>query len=229
MKDIFDKLDNPAWYALMETQKHFAIGGDELMCYQKNIVAFAACHSAKKDILNRLDELIEINESFFIIGELSALPANYIVERTIPCFQMVCSTTITNISQDTPIVKLGIENKEQMFALTNLVMPGYYKPDTRLMGVYYGIFDNNQLVAMAGERIRLNGFTEISAVVTHPAFTGRKYAQQLVAHVTNKNIKNGIIPFLHTGERNERAIKIYEYLGFLKRRIINFTKIKRVE
>jgi predicted GNAT family acetyltransferase len=114
-----------------------------------------------------------------------------------------------------------------MTALTKLVMPGYYKHDTRLMGDYYGIMDNQELVAMAGERICLNGLTEVSAVVTHPAFTGRKFAQQLVALVVNKNLAAGIVPFLHTGHTNERAIRMYEYLGFKKRRLISFTKIKR--
>jgi predicted GNAT family acetyltransferase len=95
------------------------------------------------------------------------------------------------------------------------------------MGEYYGIYHNEQLVSVTGERMRMHGLTEISAVVTHPDFTGRKYAQQLIAHVTNKNLSDGITPFLHVAETNERAIKIYEYLGFGKRRIIDFTGIKR--
>jgi len=95
------------------------------------------------------------------------------------------------------------------------------------MGDYYGIRVNGELVAMTGERMRMNGLTEISAVVTHPDFTGRGYAQQLVAHTSNKNLAAGIVPFLHTGSSNERAIKIYELLGYTTRRIIDFTRIKR--
>ena len=226
MTDQYFKLDNPGWYALLETHKYLGIGTDGLKCYQKNIVAFAAWDTSNNAGLNQLDDLIELNESFFIVGEMAPLPYNYLIEKTIICLQMICTTAIkTNMSAS--IVQLGEEEAEKMTALTKLVMPGYYKHDTRLMGDYYGIMDKQELVAMAGERICLNGFTEISAVVTHPTYTGRKYAQQLVAQVVNKNLALGIIPFLHTGQNNERAIRMYEYLGFEKRRLINFTKIKR--
>jgi len=226
MTNQFYKLDNPAWYALHETHKNFCIGIAGLKCYQQNIVAFAAWDTSNTEGLNRLDELIKLNESFFIIGEMAPLPSNYLIERTITCLQMICTAEIT-INNATTIVQLGEATADEMTALTKLVMPGYYKHNTRLMGDYFGIMDNQQLVAMAGERICLNGLTEISAVVTHPAFTGRTYAQQLVAQVVNKNLAAGIIPFLHTGHTNERAIRMYEHLGFKKRRFISFTKIKR--
>jgi len=74
----------------------------------------------------------------------------------------------------------------------------------------------------------MDGLTEISAVVTHPDWLGLKFAQQLVTHLNHKNIEQGIIPFLHTGSGNERAIAIYELLGYTKRRIIPVTKIKRI-
>ena len=141
---------------------------------------------------------------------------------------MICSSPIT-ISSNATIEKLGEANEAEMTALVNKVLPGYYKPGTRLMGDYYGIKNNGQLVSMAGERMRLNGLTEISAVVTDAAFTGRKYAQQLTAWITNKKLAEGITPFLHTAATNERAIKLYEYLGFTKRRVIDFTKIKRIQ
>jgi GNAT superfamily N-acetyltransferase len=220
------KLDNPAWYSLTETHRHFAIGNNEIKRYLKNIVSFAAYHSGKKDILNQLDQWIDPGESFFLIGDIPALPPNYTSESSLPCVQMICTAKI-KITETDIIEQLGEADDEQMTALINLVQPGYYKPGTRLMGDYSGIRHNGQLVAMTGERMRMEGFTEISAVVTHPDFTGRKYAQQLVAHATNKNLAAGITPYLHTAETNERAIKIYEHLGFVQRRIIAFRKIKR--
>ena len=169
----YNKLDNPAWYALTETQKNFAIGSNELKCYGKNIVAFAAYHSSEKNFLTGLDDLYEPNESFFIIDELPALPSNYIIETILPCLQMICLSAIS-ITPDATIVKMKDDNEEEMTALVHLALPGYYKPGTRLMGDYFGIKTNNQLVSLAGERIRMNGFTEISAVVTHPEFTDSK-------------------------------------------------------
>jgi len=220
------KLDNPAWHALSETHACFALGNDSVKRYQPHIVAFAA-YNTGKNITGQLDELIDVHESFFIIGDLPAFNANYHIESILPCEQMICTQQI-EINITAAVEEPGEADDAEIAALINLVQPGYYKPGTRLMGDYFGIRQNSGLVAVTGERMRMNGLTEISAVVTHPDFTGRKYAQQLVAHVVNKNLTAGIIPFLHVSQTNERAIRIYELLGFVKRRIIDFTKIKRV-
>jgi GNAT superfamily N-acetyltransferase len=224
---MFLKLDNPAWYSLTETHKHFALGNEEIKRYPENIAPFVAFHSDKKNILNQLDKWMNPGESFFIIGDLPALPSNFIIENSLVCTQMLCTENIS-LTTTSEIEKLDEADDEQMISLINLVLPGYYKPGTRLMGDYFGIRHNGELVAMTGERMCMDGLAEISAVVTHPDFTGRGYAQQLVAHTSNKNLAAGIIPFLHTGERNERAIKIYTHLGFKQRRIITFHRIKRM-
>lgn len=223
------KLDNPAWYSLHETHTQFAIGDNNVKRYQKQIVSFVAYDTKRKNGLDELDKWTDVGESFFVIGDLDQLPGDFIVESRLDCFQMICAGPV-NMNEGAPIIKeLNKEDEEQMMRLINKVQPGYFLPGTRLMGDYYGIHQTNELVAMAGERMRMNGFTEISAVVTDPNFTGRKYAQHLIAQLVNKNISAGIIPYLHTGVNNERAIKVYEYLGFITRRIIPFWKIKRVD
>jgi GNAT superfamily N-acetyltransferase len=227
MEALYYKLDNPAWHSLTEAQSHFALGNEALKCYRKDIVSFTACKQADTKTLCGLDEWTAIDESFFIIGDMESLPSNYITERIITCVQMVCDQPVPTI-EGAVIEKLDDTDAEAMLHLINICLPGYYLLNTRLMGDYYGIKHNGQLVSMTGERMRMDGLTEISAVVTHPDFTGRKYAYQLVAHVANKNFAAGIIPFLHTGIKNERAIRLYEHMGFVHRRNINFTKIKRI-
>jgi len=227
--DIFQKLDNPAWYALAETHQPFAVGNHNLKRYRKDIVSFIAYDHAEENALSELDRLTDADETFFIIGNLPNLPPNYIIETRLSCDQMIC-LALANLPPFTAVIEQLEQNDEQqMLVLINLVQPGYFLPGTRLIGDYYGIRQNGALVAVTGERMRMNGLTEISAVVTHPGFTGRKYAQQLVAHVAKKNIDAGIIPFLHVAESNERAIGIYQRLGFTKRRIIDFWKIRRME
>ena len=226
MFDRYQKLDNPAWYALNETHACFAIGNHEVKRYRPEIVVFSAYRSNAKNVFEKFNVLASVDESFFLIGELPELASNYVIENTLPCVQMTCRSEIKTAITAT-ITGLGEAADEQLESLINLVQPGYYKRDTRLMGDYYGIYENGQLVSVTGERMRMHALTEISAVVTHPDFTGRKYAQQLIAFVSNKNLHAGNIPFLHVAETNERAIRIYEHLGFIKRRMINFTKIKR--
>lgn len=84
-----------------------------------------------------------------------------------------------------------------------------------------------QLVAIAGERTKITGLVEVSAVCTHPEFTGRGYAQQLVAHIVNRNVANGDALYLHFLTNNDRARKVYERLGFRDRRAIVFWEIVR--
>jgi ribosomal protein S18 acetylase RimI-like enzyme len=224
---IYYKLDNPAWHSLQETHKNFSIGSDFFKRYQPAIVSFAAFHSNNKEVLKEMDNWMHSGESFFLIGEFNVLPSNYTIETILPCVQMVCTAAIkTNLTAT--IETLSEKDDDEIIALINKTLPGYYLRGTRLMGDYFGIRVNGELVAMTGERMRMSGLTEISAVVTHPEFTGRGYAQQLVAHTSNKNLAEGITPFLHTGYNNERAIRVYELLGYKTRKIINFTRIKRI-
>ena len=228
MNVLYDKLNNPAWYALTETHRDFAIGTSEIKKYQRYIAPWVAHHSTGKNILAQLDPFIEKEESVYVFDEMPLLPSNYIFETEVRCLQMICFEEIKSISNTAVIEKLEEADGDELESIINLVQPGYYNPGTRLMGEYYGIKQSGQLVAVAGERIRMNGLTEISGVVTHPDFAGRKYAQQLVTHVTNKNITAGIIPFLHVAETNERAIKLYEHIGFVTRRNISVWKIKKL-
>lgn len=226
LPDYF-KLDNPAWYALTEKHQQFAIGTNEVKKYQRYVAPWLAYHSTNPNILTEIDPFVEIEESCYVFDILPALPPNYIHEATVNCLQMICDQKIDRVNITAPVEKIEEASAGELEALINLVQPGYYSPGTKQMGEYYGIWQDGKLVAAAGERICLAEFTEVSGVVTHPDYTGRKYAQQLVTHVANKNFEAGLIPYLHVAESNERAIGLYEYLDFSIRRKINVWKIKK--
>ncbi|MEO6539390.1 MAG: GNAT family N-acetyltransferase, partial [Ferruginibacter sp.] len=214
-------------HSLTETHSAFAQGTAAFKRYEPGVVLFSGYDPAVKHIFLQLDRVFNPNDSFFLFDRFPVLPANYLVETIVQCLQMICERPVhANITEN--LVPLGEENAEEMYTLVSRVFPGYYLPKSMLMGDFFGIFKDEKLVAMAGERLRMDGLTEISAVVTHPDWLGRKFAQQLVSHLNHKNIGQGIIPFLHTGSANERAIGIYELLGYTKRRIIPVTKIKRI-
>ena len=75
---------------------------------------------------------------------------------------------------------------------------------------------------MAGERMRVQGFTEVSAVCTHPDFLGRGYAGALMTILMDQIRSRGEVPFLHVREENARAIALYERLGFEKRALLQY-------
>src|SRR5207244_1428683 len=103
------------------------------------------------------------------------------------------------------IERLTEAHASDMLALTTLAFPGYFRAQTHELGSYFGIRENGLLVAMAGERMSLPGYQEVSAVCTHPDFRGRGYAQQLVRRVVEEMLQRGIVPFLHVGQENKSA------------------------
>lgn len=135
-----------------------------------------------------------------------------------------CQMVLTNLNP--PEVKneirlLDEKHIKDVYDLVWLVMPGFYRMNSFLMGDFYGIFEDNKLVAVSGQRMQGHEFIEISAVVTHPAYTRRGYAGQLVAHVTKEILKTDKLPILHTTKGNP-AINLYNKLGFETTRDMNW-------
>ena len=182
-----DKLDNPAWHSLNEAHRSFAIGSDAIKFYQPHICPFGGINSKQPDLISFLKEYDQLI-SFFIIGGKPQESFDLIIEKELVCLQMICSAPIA-IEYTENIIHLKEPYKKQLVDLVNLVQPGYFEEGTFLMGDYFGIFRNDQLIAVTGERMKMFGFTEISAVVTHPDFTGKGFAKQLVAHTANKNFE----------------------------------------
>jgi len=217
-------LDNPAWWALNTLHKDFARGTDHAKRYRKGFLPFIAC----TDTLDDLVPWIEPGEVFYIIGRLPALPKGWTMEFELPCAQMVLSALPNSPLMGLPPIEiLGPDNATEMFDLINSIQPGYYNINTRQLGNYYGIRQQGRLVAMAGERMQFPGFSELSAICTDPSYTGRGYAQHLITHICREQAASNITPFLHTALTNQRAIKLYEHLGFRRRREISFWRCKK--
>jgi len=112
-----------------------------------------------------------------------------------------------------------------MLALTALTEPGPFAARTHRMGKYIGLRNpDGRLMAMAGQRMSLADFTEISAVCCDPEFRGKGYARALIVTLMREVFAAGKIPILHV--KNENGAKVlYEKIGFRVRREIQFTVI----
>lgn len=228
-------LNNPAWSALTTTQAPFAEGMETAKRYRSGILPFAGLATADAAAAAALDPLMAPGESFYLIGDLPPLPANWKLELELPCAQLLAPADLHGMpqSQET-IVPLGEADKDDMYRLISSIQPGYYHPDTRQLGEYFGIRRKDRLIAMAGERMRLTsvtgqkGFTELSAICTHPEYTGHGYAQQLIAWLCRRQAAAGITPFLHVALSNERALRLYIHLGFRHRREIAFRRMRKL-
>lgn len=216
------KLDNPVWNSLNEHHRSLAVEYTGLKFYQPEYCPFGGFDNHNNIYAPGYEKLAE---SFFIVGEQPILPDFLTIKKELVCLQMIVPKKIET-PENEKVVPLTAEHTNVLYNLVNLVQPGYFRSKTGLLGNYYGIFKNNELVAVTGERMKMDAFTEVSAVVTHPEYTGKGYARQLLAHTVNSIFAENKQPYLHVLENNTGAIKLYETSGFSTRRKISFWQIQ---
>ncbi|MEE8398385.1 MAG: GNAT family N-acetyltransferase [Desulfobacterales bacterium] len=223
-----DLLDNPIWHALNSHHRHLALRGDIAVRYAKEIFAVAALPQSNSPGLEDLARLVEVGEITSLFG--GSLPENLagwevLQDTHLP--QMVCE----DLKPSTPVdaIELTAEDVPDMRALVALAQPGPFQRRTIEMGYYLGLRKEGQLVAMAGQRMHLTGFCEISAVCTHPDHRGRGYAGALTTMQAEFILARGETPFLHLAPTNDAAMRLYEKLGFRHNKKIRLSILKRLE
>ena len=221
------KLDNPVWYSVSETHKNFGIDFGTIKFYHPDYCPFGG-FIALENIENSISEYSKLVSNFYIIGQKPNVPDSLKLNNELICLQMIIHDKIEGNIED-QIVKLEEEHLDDLLELVKIVYPEYFKKNTAELGNYYGIYKNNQLVAVTGERMQMDEYTEVSAVITHPEHTGKGYAKQLVTHTANAIFAKNKTPFLHVAESNVGAIKLYEKLGFVTRTKISVWNIVKTE
>ncbi|MEV6968752.1 GNAT family N-acetyltransferase [Hamadaea sp. NPDC051192] len=100
-----------------------------------------------------------------------------------------------------------------------------FLPRTLELGVYLGIRRGGVLVAMAGERLRPVGWTEVSAVCTDPGHRRQGLAARLLDVLVSGIHERGENAFLHVAADNVAALGLYEQFGFRLRRPITMAAV----
>lgn len=214
------KLDNPVWFSLSENHRAYSVDFEGAKFYHPDYCPFGGIET-RKGSAEHLDAYAERVDDFFVVGEQPEFSTALVLKNALVCLQMIRHAPI-DIPITENITLLGNEHVEALFQLVTLVQPGYFKRKTAALGNYFGIFKDGILVAVSGERMKMDDFVEVSAIVTHPDHTGRGYAKQLIAHTVNHILQQQKTPYLHVVESNLGAIQLYEKLGFAMRRKINF-------
>jgi len=222
------EMNNPIWSALTSAQAHFAIGGPIAKRYPAEVAPFIAVSETTPAAANALAELVSPGEIVNIVSVTPKLDKGWELLATGNIVQMIWRDDAPAPEEDTTgITPLTDADTSDMLDLTALVFPGYFRLRTPAMGDYFGIRQDGQFAAMAGERMKLHGHEEISAVCTHPDFAGRGLAARLINLLVAKQLKRGIVPFLHVNETNARARALYVRLGFVDRALLPLRLLKR--
>jgi ribosomal protein S18 acetylase RimI-like enzyme len=214
-------LDNPVWHSLTSRHAGLAITADGAARYPAAVVPFAGIAEPTDRAAHQLTSLVDDGESVYIVGVAPAPPPGWALEPKKPVLQMVCNVRAPEVPGP-PVTPMGAAQVSDMVALTDLVFPGFFRPRTLEMGSYYGIYHGERLAAMAGERMRLDGYQELSAVCTHPDYTSRGYAQRLLSILCNSAFDREFVPFLHVYADNARAIGVYRRMSFVDRAVLPF-------
>ncbi|MBB2892238.1 GNAT family N-acetyltransferase [Flexivirga oryzae] len=214
-------LDNPALWSAYGTHARLVRRAGGAAAFDPQVSPFTAIpQPPTPEDWADLAELVGPGGTAVVSGDLLEPPGGWVVNDRIPGVQLVAETLVT--APDPGAVRLGPQDVPEMLDLVARAEPGPFLPRTIELGTYLGIRIDGRLVAMAGERLRPPGWTEISAVCTDEAFRGRGLATRLIRAVADGIERRGDRPMLHTGAGNERAIALYEHLGFRLRRRLQF-------
>lgn len=220
------ELDNPFWHSLRSRHRMLAQCSGDVARYPAEFAPFLGAASAEADVADALGSLIDPDESVYLLGVTPNVPDRWRLKSFGELAQMVCTAPIPVV--DGPaVVELSDAHRADVLALTALVYPHYFRPRTMELGRYFGIYQNGRLAAIIGERLGMDAHQEISAVCTHPDFSGRGYARRLLALLSNDNLERGRTPFLHVSQQNLRAKHLYEQAGYDLRRTIGFWSLSR--
>ena len=200
-------LDQPVWSALTTRQAQFAVGNTLAMRFVADVSPFAAARDDSPECMTALRDIIPSDGPAIVMQAWTPQPG-IAVEKTVPIVRMVASGPI-RIEDAEGIQALTEADAAEMLALATLTEPGPFLARTHRLGAFWGIKEHSRLVAMAGERLRPPGFTEVSGVCTHPQARGRGYARALSSFVAREIAARGETPFLHAYATNTNAIRLY--------------------
>ena len=213
-------LDNPVWHALTGPHAEFAFGRGLARHYPRDMAPFSAIGEPSDQAYADLAiDLPAGAEARLFRPADEPVPQGWEAISARPIPQMVNEyprSRAGGAEQEDIVVALGANDTGDMVELAEAAKPGPFGPRTGMLGRYTGIRRDGRLVAMAGERMRLAGFVELSGICTHPNFRGQGLASVLTEHLARGALQRGGVPFLHVVPDNPAA-ELYEGLGFRTR------------
>lgn len=220
-------LDRPIWTALTTRQADLGEGTGLARRYRPDILPFAATETGDPPAIAALADLAGPGETLlFLMADPAAPLPGFELLTTAEAVQMVAEN-VPAPPADAGIVPLGADDAEEMLTLATLTKPGPFSLKSQALGRFWGFREQGRLVAMAGERMKQPGFSELSGVCTHPDARGKGYARRLSLHVAARILEAGDRPYLHAYASNRAAIALYESIGFALRSVMHVAALRK--
>ena len=221
-------LDNPVWSCLTSRYAHLALGDARALRFESDYSPLSAVRDARPENVAALLAPVESGEELSITAvEVGEVSADWEIVGRLRLVQMIRREREPLPTSRDDVAVLGSGDVDDMLALVELTHPGPFRRRTVELGNFVGVRRDGRLLAMAGERMWISDYREVSAVCTHPDAQGQGLARTLMAHVINRMLAAGQTPFLHVLSTNARAIATYEGLGFVRRTEIALTRAHR--
>jgi ribosomal protein S18 acetylase RimI-like enzyme len=219
---------NPVWHSLRGPHRHLAIDGVDACRYPADVTPFAAFAEPNAAALRHLLRLLTPADPVWIVDGGQPLIPELSVEGSLECLQMVLppKAPLPGAAPALEIMPLGASEAAEMVALTDVAFPGFFRSGTHRMGSYFGVrAADGRLIAMVGERLRLEGYPEMSGICTHPQHRGRGLARQLILHLAALHRRQGLVSWLQVSAANTSAIALYRAIGFETARSVMLVRI----
>ncbi|MBI5707628.1 MAG: GNAT family N-acetyltransferase [Armatimonadetes bacterium] len=220
-------LDNPIWHSLMTRHAHLAIGDGLALRYPPDVTPFIAVEEKSGRAASQMLEIVQPGDRVGILAVIPERTADWDLVHGIEVHQYVWDLPAADAWPEPEAIVMGEAHIEAMLELTAQVYPAYFRPGTARLGHYVGILEDGVLCAMAGVRMAMDGYQELSAICTHPDHRGKGYATRLTRHLVHYVMSKGDVAFLHTESDNVAAQRVYERLGFTLRRVLPFDMLER--
>lgn len=225
-------LDNVIWQALTTRQAEFAESFDQACRFVPEVTSLYGFVEPTEQGYESLAALAgAVGTAAVFLDEPYKPRRGWDHVGGAPLLQMVCtngSGSSTARLDEIEFVELQSADVPEMLELAALTKPGPFGKRTRELGNYLGIRRDRKLVAMAGQRMKVPGYTEVSAICTHPRHSGKGYARMLMSEVMRRVRERGETPFLHVREDNVRAIELYKKLEFHTRKRLHYAVLQRI-
>lgn len=211
-------LDNISWHTLVGPHAPYASGDHLARRYAAGFSPIVGFPDPARPDFSALARYCAAGEHFYCADWSGPTPAGWRIDADATMFQMVWEAAVPSGDACPEALRLEARHADQALELATLTKPGPFGPRTIELGEYFGCFEGERLVAMAGERMVAGRLREISGVCTHPDFQGRGLARRLMLKLVQRQVQRDETPFLHVMRNNNGARGLYERMGFATHR-----------